>query len=214
MSRSSVLITPSILSADLGHLQDEIESVEDHADWLQIDVMDGHFVPNLSFGAPVVKCLKTRLPIDVHLMVSNPSDRIGEFQKLHVKHITFHAEAVRDSKARRALLQAIRKSGATAGIALNPETPLTEIEDSFDDIDLLLVMSVHPGFGGQGFIAEVLAKVSEAHAKRPGLMIQMDGGVDQETAVACRSAGATNLVAGNFIFSAKDRAKAISQLRG
>ncbi|MDO8648662.1 MAG: ribulose-phosphate 3-epimerase [Candidatus Peregrinibacteria bacterium] len=209
-----ILITPSILAADLGHLQEEIDSVADHADWIQIDVMDGHFVPNLSFGAPVIKCLKTKLPIDVHLMVTNPADRIDEFLAAGAKHITFHAEAVEDTKSRKALLEAIRKGGATAGIALNPETPVNVIDDVVADVDLVLIMSVHPGFSGQKFLPDVLEKVRALRSQFPKLMIQMDGGIDATTAKQCRDAGANNLVAGNAIFSSADRAAAISSLRG
>lgn len=209
----SVLISPSILSADFARLQEEVISVEPYADWLQVDVMDGHFVPNLSFGAPVVKCLKTDLPLDIHLMVSNPADRIDEFLAIGASHITFHAE-VTDAQARRQLVARIREGGATAGIAINPDTPLSSVEDVLTDIDLLLVMSVQPGFGGQTFIADVLEKVRNARAKHPTLMIQMDGGIDDKTAEQSREAGANNLVAGSFIFRSTDRATAIEALRG
>ena len=208
-----VLIAPSILSADFSRLQDEVDSVAT-ADWLQIDTMDGHFVPNLSFGAPVAKWMKTKLLLDVHLMVSNPADRIREFLKIGAKNITFHAEAVTDTMSRRALIEAIRKGGATAGIALNPASPLSLIFDIVDDIDLVLIMSVNPGFGGQSFIPSVLEKVKSLRASHPSLMIQMDGGIDQTTAKLCRESGANNLVAGSAIFGAKDRKKAIEELRG
>lgn len=208
-----MLITPSILSADFGHLQDEIDSVAHCADWLQVDVMDGHFVPNLSFGAPVLKSLRTKLPLDIHLMVANPADRIDEFLALNVAHITFHAEAVSETAERKALIERIRKGGATAGIALNPGTPLTEIDDVLADIDLLLVMSVQPGFGGQAFMPEVLQTVRAARERQPDMMIQMDGGIDAETAPLCREAGANNLVSGSFIFRSSDRTLAIQHLR-
>lgn len=207
------IIAPSILSADFSRLQEEVDSVAT-ADWLQIDVMDGHFVPNLSFGAPVVKWMKTSLLLDIHLMVSNPADRIAEFLKIGAKHITFHAEAVTGTNDRRALIQAIRRGGATAGIALNPPSPLSMIDDVMDDIDLVLIMSVNPGFGGQSFIPASLEKVRSLRASHPSLMIQMDGGIDEKTALLCRKAGANNLVAGNSIFSASERARAIQILRG
>jgi len=207
------LITPSILSADLTHLQDEVDSVAS-ADWLQIDVMDGHFVDNLTFGTPLLKHLKTKLPLDIHLMVENPEDRIEEFLDIHAKHITFHAEAIEDIVSREAIIAAIRDGGATAGIALKPSSPLSIIDDIVDDVDLVLIMSVEPGFAGQSFMSEVLDKVRALRASHPSLMIQMDGGITVETAALCREAGANNLVAASAIFSASDRAKAISELRG
>lgn len=207
------LVTPSILAADLSHLQDEVDSVAS-ADWLQVDVMDGHFVPNLSFGHLVLTHLRTALPLDIHLMVTNPEERIEEFLALGVKNITFHAEAVVQTDSRKALIQAIRDGDATAGIALRPGTPVSDIEDVLQDIDLVLVMSVEPGFSGQSFDASVLPKVTELRGRFPDLMIQMDGGVNAETAEACRRAGANNLVAGNAVFLAPDRAEAIATLRG
>ena len=213
MSSQSLIIAPSILSCDLANLQSEVKSIEREADWLQVDVMDGHFVPNLSFGAPVIKNLKTRLPLDIHLMVENPEERVEEFLELGVKNITFHAEAIVDTVSRVGLMQAIRDGGATAGIAIKPGTPVSVIEDVLDEIDLVLVMSVEPGFGGQEFMPEVLKKVKELRAKRSDLMIQMDGGINRDTAKQCRDAGANNLVAGSFIFKAADRAAAISALR-
>ncbi len=210
----NIFITPSILSADLGHLQDEIASVEAYADWLQVDVMDGHFVPNLSFGAPVLKKIKTKLPLDIHLMVSNPKDRITEFAALGVQNITFHAEAVTGTEERRALIQAIRKMKATAGIALNPETSVSAIDDVISEIDLVLIMSVHPGFGGQKFLQESLEKVRDIRVKFPKLMIQIDGGIDTASAPKAIEAGANNLVAGTAIFGSKDREAAIKALRG
>lgn len=214
MPSSHIIIAPSILSADLGRLQEEVANIEDHADWIQIDVMDGHFVPNLSFGAPVTKWIKTKLLLDIHLMVENPADRIQEFLTIGAKHITFHAEAVKDTKSRVALIEAIREGGATAGIALNPETPLSAVDDVIDDVDLLLIMSVHPGFGGQDFITDVLDKVRAARERHSDLMIQMDGGIDDQTVGECIAAGANNFVSGSYIFESSDRAAAIATLRG
>lgn len=208
------IVAPSILAADLAHLQEEVDSIEAYADWLQVDVMDGHFVPNLSFGAPVIRCLKTKLPLDVHLMVENPADRIAEFLKIGVKHITFHAEVVADTNSRRALIEAIHEGGATAGVALKPATPLTAIDDVIEHVDLVLIMSVEPGFGGQAFIPDALQKIQEVRSRFPTLMIQVDGGVNEKTAEECRRAGADNLVAGSCIFSASDRAAVIASLRG
>lgn len=209
-----ILITPSILSANFGRLQDEVATIEKHADWLQLDVMDGHFVPNLSFGAPVAQWIKTVLPLDVHLMVTNPADRIAEFQAIGAKHITFHAEAVPTTKARLDLLTSIRKTGATAGIALNPQTPISAIDDVVSEVDMVLVMSVHPGFGGQVFIPSVLEKVKALRARFPRLMIQVDGGIDVVSAKKAIEAGADNLVAGSAVFKSSDRAKIIAELRG
>ena len=207
-----LLITPSILSADLTHLQDEVDSVAS-ADWLQIDVMDGHFVPHLSFGALLVKNLRTSLPLDIHLMVSNPFDRIEEFLTVGAKKITFHAEAVPETSARGALIERIHAGKASAGIALNPQTPLTAIDDVLNQIDLVLIMSVDPGKSGQAFQESVLTKVKALRQRSPALMIQMDGGINAENAKRCIAAGVDNLVAASFIFASKDRAAAIKQLR-
>ena len=205
-----ILITPSILAADFGKLQEEVDSVAS-ADWLQVDVMDGHFVENLSFGAPVLKSLKTKLPLDVHLMVSNPAERIDEFVDAGAAHITFHAEAVPERADQECLVDAIRKKGCTAGIAINPETHHDALQTM--DIDLVLCMTVHPGKGGQKFIKDVLPKIRDIRLQHPDVMIQVDGGVDLETAAECVLAGANNLVAGSAIFGVKDRAEMIEKLR-
>lgn len=210
---SQVLIAPSILAADLANLQSEVDSVEAYADWLQVDVMDGHFVPNLSFGAPVVKHITTKLPLDIHLMVSNPEERIEEFLQIGAANITFHAEVAALTDTKEALITAIRDAGATAGIAINPHTPVEAIEDVLDDVDLVLIMSVEPGFGGQKFMPEVLEKVRRIRAQNPTVMIQMDGGITVENAASCREAGANNLVAGSTIFNAEDREEVIHLLR-
>lgn len=210
MPHRPILITPSILSADFGCLQKEVDSVAS-ADWLQVDVMDGHFVANLSFGAPVIKSLKTALPLDVHLMVANPADRIDEFIKVGAANITFHAEAVPERIKQEELVARIRKAGCTAGIAINPKTPLDAIQTM--DLDLVLCMTVEPGRGGQKFIESVLPKIRDLRMEHPEVMIQVDGGIDVTTASQCIASGADNLVAGSAIFRSKDRRKAIEDLR-
>ena len=209
----SVLIAPSILSADLSDLQQEVDSIEPYADWIQVDVMDGHFVPNLSFGAPVMKCIKTKLPLDVHLMVTNPADRIDEFVDAGAANITFHAEAVPNPSEQKHLIEVIRSKGCTAGIAVNPETGLDSIDSVIGDVDLVLCMTVNPGFSGQSFIEGVITKIEAIRKAHPDLMIQVDGGIKADTGKQCRNAGANNLVAASFIFCADDRAAAIEALR-
>src|SRR3989344_4665920 len=224
------LITPSILSCNLARLQDEVDTIESYADWLQVDVMDGHFVPNLSFGVPVLKHLKTKLPLDIHLMVSNPADRIKEFLDVGVSVITFHSEAVTDTAARKDLIEKIHAEKIPppggrglwggdkihVGIALNPETPISSIKDVIEDVDIVLIMSVHPGFAGQKFIPSVLEKVKILRSLLPHLTIQMDGGIDTVTALQCIKAGATNLVAASAIFVVpkEKRGEVIKRLRG
>jgi len=224
MQTARILVTPSILSADLSRLQEEVASVEPYADWLQIDVMDGHFVPNLSFGAPLLKNLKTKLPLDIHLMVENPAERIEEFAAAGAYNITFHAEAVPGLAHQRALITAIKKKCKSVGIAINPDTPLEVISDllssnsssssSSSHLDLVLCMTVVPGFSGQKFRGDVLVKIREMKKLAPNLMIQVDGGIDPASAKLCREAGATNLVAASSIFGNKDRKAAIEALRG
>jgi ribulose-phosphate 3-epimerase len=211
MPKNHILITPSILAANLARLQEEVDSVAT-ADWLQVDVMDGHFVPNLTFGAPLLKDLKTKLPLDIHLMVSNPAERIEEFVAVGAANITFHAEAVPGEADQMALVETIRRKGCTAGIAVNPESHHDIIQTM--DVDLVLCMTVNPGYSGQRFIKGVLPKIRDIRLQHPNVMIQVDGGIDERTGKLCRDAGATNLVAASAIFGASDRAKAIAALRG
>lgn len=184
-------------------------------DLLHVDVMDGHFVPNLSMGPAICAAVHAAVPealLDVHLMVTDPAAYIEPFRKAGAAHITFHAEVVRDP---RALAAEIRAKGMTAGIAINPDTPASALRPFLADIDLALVMSVHPGFSGQSFIARVLDKTRELRAAAPAAMrIQMDGGVSPETAGGCREAGCDVLVAASAIFGRPDYAASVRAIRG
>lgn len=203
-------IAPSILSADFGKLNEEIASIEKYADLLHVDVMDGHFVPNITFGPVVVKCIKTRLPLDCHLMIENPEKYIPDFVQAGAASITVHQEACRHLHG---VIQQIKSFGIKAGVSLNPATPLAMIEDVIEELDMILIMSVNPGFGGQKFIDSVMAKVIDLREQMPNLDIQVDGGINAETAKIARDAGANILVAGSYIFGSVDRKKAIESLR-
>ena len=213
----SVRIAPSILAADFARLADEIGRAEaGGADFIHVDVMDGHFVPNITIGVPVVAALKraTRLPLDVHLMIEQPDRYIEAFARAGAATITVHAEAERHLHR---TLTRIRELGARAGVALNPATPIEVVGDVIDEIDVLLVMSVNPGFGGQRYIARSEAKVAAARAMLEGggsrADIEVDGGVDGTNAAALAAAGATILVAGVAIFGTRDAAQATRDLR-
>lgn len=209
------LIAPSILSADFAHLADEIRSVEKGgADWLHVDVMDGHFVPNLTIGPLVVEAIRplTKLPLDCHLMVSRPENWIEPFARAGAKVITVHAEAAVHLER---LLTQIREKGCKAGVSLNPATPLSMIEEVLDQVDLVLIMSVNPGFGGQKFIPSSLKKIERLNQMRGSrdLLIEVDGGINSSNIAALRQAGVDVFVAGSAIFSGADRKKTIASLR-
>lgn len=213
-----VKIAPSILSADFSKLGEEIIAVDQAgADYIHIDVMDGHFVPNITIGPLIVEAIRpaTKLPLDVHLMIENPDQYIEAFTKAGADIITVHVEACRHLHR---TIQSIKSFGIKAGVVLNPATPVESIQHIISDIDMVLLMSVNPGFGGQTFIPEVLPKIRKvkemAEQKGLSLEIEIDGGVNPETARQCMEAGATVLVAGSAVYNQEDYKQAISQLRG
>ena len=217
MNAPPVQIAPSLLASDFARLSDEIRAVEDAgADWLHVDVMDGHFVPNLTIGPPVVKAIGkvARAPLDVHLMITNPLEFAEAYAKAGAHVLTFHCEVAEDATAARRIAQAFRDEGVPqVGVSLNPDTPVERIEDYLDDVDLVLVMSVFPGFGGQSFMPEVLAKTRRLREIGFKGHVEMDGGLNLETLPQCAAAGANALVAGSAIFGAPDMAERISRFR-
>jgi len=201
-------IAPSILSADFTRLGEQVAQVETAgASILHIDVMDGHFVPNLTLGPPVIKALRpvTRMRFDVHLMIDNPEYYIEDFVRAGADHLTVHAESTRHLHR---LIQQIKASGVTVGVALNPATPLDSLTYILEELDLVLLMTVNPGFGGQHFLPAVLPKIRELaqdlRERNPRCRLEVDGGVNRDTARAAVEAGARLLVAGNAVFSAPD----------
>lgn len=213
----SIIISPSLLSCDFANIQRDVEMInESQADWFHLDVMDGVFVPNISFGFPIIEAVKkhAKKPLDVHIMIQNPDDYIHTFKDLGVDILTVHYEACTHLHR---TIQAIKQTGMKAGVALNPHTPVSLLTDILNDLDLVLIMSVNPGFGGQKFIPNALNKVIElrelAKVKNPSLIIEVDGGVNLETGKELVKAGANALVAGSFVFNSINPSQTIAELK-
>ena len=213
----SVIVSPSILSCDFGNLERDFELINSsEVDWFHVDVMDGVFVPNISFGFPILSALNktAKKTIDCHIMIVNPDQYIVDFAKLGVDILTFHYEA---STHVHRTISAIKESGMKAGIALNPHTPVSVLENVIQDLDLVLIMSVNPGFGGQKFIPQAVEKVKQLKTlisqSRSSALIEVDGGVNTETGALLVAAGADALVAGSFVFNSSDPKKMISDLK-
>jgi ribulose-phosphate 3-epimerase len=212
-----IKIAPSILSANFAKLGEEIKDVENGgADYIHVDVMDGHFVPNITIGPLIVEAIRpvTKLPLDVHLMIEKPDLYIDDFVRAGADIITVHVEACNHLHR---TIQLIKSKGIKAGVVLNPHTPIESIQHILEDIDMVLLMTVNPGFGGQAFIPQVLPKIKQLaniiKEKQLSIEIEVDGGVNEETAKQCVKAGATVLVAGSAIYNTTDRKQAITNLK-
>jgi ribulose-phosphate 3-epimerase len=210
---SSPLLAPSILAADFANLQRDVELINrSAADWIHVDVMDGRFVPNISFGLPVCEAIHRHAtkPLDVHLMIVEPERYLAAFAKAGARTLSVHLEACPNLHR---TVQQIRELGCSPGVAINPHTPVSLLSEIIDDIDLVLIMSVNPGFGGQAFIERSVEKVRQVRALSTRVQIEVDGGVNLDNAPRLLQAGADVLVAGSFVFSAPDPERVIAELK-
>lgn len=214
--KKRIKIAPSLLSADYARLGEEIKEIEAFgADMLHIDVMDGHFVPNITIGAPVIKSIRkvSLIPFDVHLMISEPCAFIDDFLDAGADIITVHFECSDNPAFLYEAIKKIKARGKRVGVSLKPHTPTEAVFQFLDIIDMVLVMTVEPGFGGQGFMSDMLPKIAKIREKNQNIDIQVDGGINNKTAPLAKLSGANILVAGSYIFGAKDRRAAINSLR-
>lgn len=211
-----VLISPSVLNSDLSCLAAEVARVADHADWIHLDVMDNHFVPNLTFGVPVVESLLKHIaiPADVHLMISDPDRWAPAYAEAGAGSVTFHIEAAANPVQ---LCRDLRAAGARAGVGLKPATEISAVADLMPELDMILIMTVEPGFGGQSFMAQMLPKIEQARALAAeagtDIWVQVDGGIDISTIERCASAGANVFVAGSSVYRADDPGAMVDRLR-
>ena len=211
---SKIIVAPSILSSDFANLESEIKKIENSgADWVHVDVMDGHFVPNITIGAPVVKSLRkvTSIPLDVHLMIENPDKYIKDFAQAGSDFITFHYEATMEKTIE--VINLIKSYGVKVGISIKPKTSVDEIKNFIKLVDMVLVMTVEPGFGGQKFMQDCADKIKQIKEISNDVIVEVDGGINNITAQYCKNNGVDALVAGNYVFSSENMKEAIASLR-